>query len=83
MTSLYNDSSIKWNVLFGNHNFQIIVFQLIHFKWGLNVSVADKTDVGIWTQRLFLSRQKGLPLCLFVCFFTFIHVIDEKTISHV
>ena len=55
MITLYNDSSIKWNILFDTHNFQIIVFQLIHFKWGLNVSVADKTDVGIWTPRLFLS----------------------------
>ena len=45
--SIYNDSSIKWNVLFDNHNFQIMVFQLIHFKWGLNGSVADKADVGI------------------------------------
>lgn len=47
MITLYDDSSIKWNILFDTHNFQIIVFQLIHFKWGLNVSVADKTDVGI------------------------------------
>ena len=54
MISLYNDSSIKWNVLFDNHNFQIMVFQLIHFKWGLNGSVADKADVGIWPPRLFL-----------------------------